>query len=471
MCNLYLAPAQSVCYANDNDAFIPEHWAMAGLMRLVENMVVTKMINRDFSMNVASFGDYVHTRRPGNFRVQRKTDADSVNSLDASATDVQVPLDQWIYSSFVIKDGESSKSFQDLASQYLVPGMESVARGIDRAALGQLHRFIQTPAKRAGRLGNLTSTNAKDFVLEAREVLNKNLAPTGGRNLILSPTAETAILKTDLFLSAEQRGDGGSALEEARLGRILGFNTWMAQNVPSLSSGAETVAGTLTTGVAAGTTGSQAVTVTGYEANVGEFCNIAGNDQPTYLTAATASTDTTAITLNEATKYATVDNAVVTVYKAQDVKGVYAVGHTKEIVIDGWAANTAPQVGQMVAFGTGANRRTYTIIESFLSASGEQSILLDRPLEVALADGDLAFPGPYGSLNVALHRDALAMVSRPLALPPSQFGVMSAVANYEDIAMRVTMQYDSSAEGTRVNLGVLCGFALLNADLACLLLG
>jgi hypothetical protein len=110
-------------------------------------------------------------------------------------------------------------------------------------------------------------------------------------------------------------------------------------------------------------------------------------------------------------------------------------------------------------------------VESFLSAPGEQSLLLDRPLEAALSNGDLAFPGPAGSFNLAFHRDALALVSRPLARPSSQFGVMSSVANHNDVAMRVTMQYDSKAQGTRVTMDLLCGYAVLDPNLACVFLG
>jgi hypothetical protein len=157
------------------------------------------------------------------------------------------------------------------------------------------------------------------------------------------------------------------------------------------------------------------------------------------------------------------------VFKACDVNGGYDAGYTKEIVLDGWT--NAPQVGQMIAFGTGGSRHVYTIIESFLSGSGEQSVLLDRPLDIALVNNDKAFPGPYGAFNLAFHREALALVNRPLARPNSQFGVMSGVAAHNDISMRVTMQYDSAIQGTRVTLDMLCGYALLNVNLGCLLLG
>lgn len=46
-----------------------------------------------------------------------------------------MPLDQWFYTSFTIKDGEGSKSFQDLVDVYPLPSMQTIARAVDRAAL------------------------------------------------------------------------------------------------------------------------------------------------------------------------------------------------------------------------------------------------------------------------------------------------------------------------------------------------
>ena len=234
--------------------------------------------------------------------------------------------------------------------------------------------------RRAGKLGGMTESTARSYLLEARKVLNDNMAPMAPRNLILGTSAETALLNTELFVSAEKRGDSGSALEEARLGRILGVSTFLDQNVSDVTAGtADAVAGTLTDPYSAGTTGSLNSSIAAYEAIVGEFINVDGNDQPTYLAARTASTNTTAVTLNEALKYATLDNAVVTLYKACAVDGNFAAGYAKAITVDGYTTGKAPQVGQLIAFGTGASRRTYTIIEKVAVSTTVSDLLLDRP--------------------------------------------------------------------------------------------
>lgn len=464
-------------YANNNDALIPELWARESIAVLEENMVMGMLVHRDFENEIRNFGDVVNTRKPVDMKVRRKTDSDTITYNDAVVTNVQVPLNQHFYSGFVIKDGERSKSMQDLIQVHLVPAMKAMGNGIDRAILGRVaHALLGGPNDRVGRLDGLTSSNAKDFVLEAREKMNRNLATTSGRRLVLAPGSETALLQTDLFISAEKRGDGGVALEEARLGRILGFDTFMDQNVNGIlagsANGRDVALGAATAGIPAGSTGSlTAADVTGYVVIDGEFVNLAGNDQPTWATAATDNgTDTTAITLNEATKYDVSNGAVITVYKACDVDGSYTAGYTKEIILDGHTADKNLVVGQLVAFGqTVGTRHTYTVIEVISSTSTSTTVLLDRPLDVLVNNNDKAFPGPAGDFNLAFERNAVALVTRPLARPDES--ARSFVAVHNDIAMRATMQYDIDAQGTKVVLDILAGIAVLDDALATLLLG
>ena len=468
MNRLYLSQPFVACYENNLDAYVPELWANEGLAILEENMVMANLVHRDFENEVAKFGDVVNTRKPGEFKIRRKTDGTQLTQQDATATNVPVPLDQWFYSSFVIRDGEGSKSFQELKEIYLQPAMLTIARGVDRALLGRVHAYLGTPAQRVGRLGALSASNAKDYVLDAREKLNVHKAPLDGRRLVMAPTAETAMLKTDIFLKANERGDGGTALENATLGRILGFDTFMCQNVNCVLSGTDhdlTGAVNNAGGYAAGEAGQVSVDgITGAWAT-GEFVNVAGNDQPTYISAHhETGGNTDGVTLNESLKYAVANDAALTRIKACAVNGAYPAGYSKAVTVDGYATGKAPQVGQLLAFGTGASRHTYTVIESE-DAGATCTVYLDRPLDKALANDDAAFPGPTGSLNLAFHRDALALVTRPLALPDTRMGVMAAVVPLNGIGMRVLMQYDINAGGTVVNCDILAGVAVLDSGL------
>jgi hypothetical protein len=452
-----------LCYANDNDALIPELWANESLAILEENMVMANLVHRDFSPLVASYGDVVNTRRPGEFSTKRKAQSDAVVSQDASSTNVQVPLNQHIYQTFTIKDEEASLSFKELISYYMEPAAMQLARGVDRILAGQVFRFFSNAS---GKLAGMSSSNAKDWILETREEMNVNKAYPNGRNLVVSPQAETEMLKTELFIAANQRGDGGTALEEARLGRVLGFDTYMDQNVvyrPLLD--ADTVTLNHTAGASAGDTGNKACTTASANITDGSFVWFTGDQQPQVVSAHTGTGPITGITLVDAYKYDVSANAVGYVFEPATAGATYAIGYDKGLTLNTITANKLPLVGQLLATGTGASRKTYTIIEVDAVSTTSVIVWLDRPLEVAVTAADKVFPGPHGSMCMAFHRDAIALVSRPLALPSNSLGVQAAVGSYNDLAMRVAMQYDISNQGTVVTLDMLCGVALLDVNL------
>lgn len=458
-----------LCFANDVDALVPELWAQESLAILEENMVMARLVHRDFSPLVASYGDVVNTRRPGEFSTKRKTASDSVVSQDAVATNVQVPLDQHAYVTFTIKDSESSLAFKDLVEMFMQPAAMQLARTVDRTLVGQAHKFF---GNKVGRLAEMTPSNARDFLLDARKKMNENKAYQAGRQLVLGPGAERQFLDTDIFVKADERGDGGTALEEAALGRVVGFNTYLDQNVPSRTlTDADTVTANHTAGATAGDTGNKSITATGNDF-VGCFVWITGEGQPHWITALTESgNNLTGMTLNEAYVNAVSANAVAYIYNQATVSGNYASAYTKGITLNGITANKLPVVGQMLAFGeNSAARHTYTIIEVDSVNTTSVTVWLDRPLESGLTDGDGAFPGPHGDFNLAFHRDALALVSRPLALPASTLGVRSGIGSYNDLAMRVTMQYDISSQGTIVTLDMLYGIKELDTNLGCVIL-
>jgi len=429
---------------------------------------MARMVHRDFSEEVANFGDVVNTRRPAEFTTKRKTDTDDIVLQNATSANVQVKLDQHLYESFVIKDGEASKSFQDLVDIYMAPAATQIARGADRILIGQAPQFA---TNQVGRLLEMTSSNAKDFMLLARQKMNDNKAYVDGRNLVLTSASETDMLSTELFIQANTRGDGGNALENAKLGRVLGFNTFMDQNTPfRTADAAEVATGNCNTGATIGQTSSICM-VSAYTCIVGEYIWIEGEGQLHEVKAVTGTT--TDVVLNDPVVNTVAAGADAVIYKSCDVNGTYAANYSKAILVDGIAANKLPVVGQILSFGTsnGSDRHTYTIIEVDAVNTTSVNVWLDRPLSAGLSDGDLVFPGPAGSLNLAFHRNALTFVSRPLALPNGRLGVQSAVGSYNDVTMRVTMQYDISSQGTIVTLDLLCGVKVLDTNLGCLLLG
>jgi len=448
------------------DAFYPEWWANESLAILENNMVAAQMVHRDFSPIVANFGDIVNTRRPGEFQAKRKTVADNVTIQDAVATNVQVPLNQHIHTSFIVKDGEMAWAFKDLVEVYIQPAMLSIAQIVDQIICAQAVQFL---GNARGTLGGLTSSNAIDYILSTREILNVNKAYMDGRNLLVSPYSETAMLKNEAFTSAEKVGDGGTALKKAWLGQKLGFDIWMDQNVPSPRSGTSTTISTIAINNGAGyPAGTATVVIDGAGATaanirVGSWVNIAGSGVPHRVTALTGGPPYTGMTVSPVLANAVVDDAVISVATdgAVNLAAGYAAGYSKEIAVD--AFTVAPQIGQFVTFGTDTNK--YVVLQATTT-----SILLDRPLVNAIADDAQVHLGPAGSYNLAFHKNAIALVNRPLPMPSSNLA-NAAQVSYNNISMRAVMTYDGDKQGHLVTLDLLLGVAILDTNLGAVLLG
>ncbi len=238
---MYLKTVNWTCYDNDfgtNDrAWVPEIWAQETLVILEENMVIAGLVHIDFKDEVKEFGDVVNTRKPGTFTARRKGVNDDVTVQDATAEKIDVKLDQHFHTTFLIRDGQESKSFHDLIEEYLAPAAKSLATAIDKVLLGQVYQFMANGVGNLGRYSEAApgaAGNVKGVILETRQKINENKAPVTGRNLILAPDTDTEAMKLDLFLSADKIGDEGTAMREASLGRKLGFDFYMCQNVSSI---------------------------------------------------------------------------------------------------------------------------------------------------------------------------------------------------------------------------------------------
>lgn len=454
-------------FSNDLDAFVPELWSKESLAILEENMVAGNLVYREFSNTLANFGDTVNTRRPAEFEAKRKVVTDDVTIQDATATNVPVKLNQHIHTSFMLRDGEESLSFMDLVAVYLRPAMLAQARMIDQIVLGQFAQFLMNIA---GSLDALSSSNAKDYILDTRQVLNENKAYVNGRNMVVNPSSETEMLKVDLFVSAEKVGDQGTALRQASLGQKLGFDIFMCQNMSSIATGNTKKTGAINNagGYAAGVA---TLVVDGFTGTLtpGAFLTIAGDMTPLRIASTTATLgNATGIVLSTTSPFnglrrAVTDDAVINVYTPGAVNNAsgYAVGYSKAITVDGFSV--APRVGQLVAFGTAA--ALYTIVGTPTTTS----ILLDRPLDAAISDDDAVCIGPPGDYNFAFHRDAIALVIRPLAMP--RVSAIAGSATYKNLSMRTVITYEGRGQGHLVTLDMLAGIKVLDTDLGAVLLG
>jgi len=467
-----LAAISYPAFANDNDAFIPEIWAQESLMILENNMVAANLVHRDFENQIAQFGDVVNTRRPSEFEAVRKTDTDAISVQDAISQNVAVPLNQHIHTSFIIKDGEETKGFQVLRDVYLEPAMLSIAQMIDEVVLGEAYQFLTLDNGAPNVVGQLGVAATKQTLIAVREQLNVNKCPQIGRNLIVCPSTEADLLAVDALISAEQVGDAGTALREASLGRRFGILHWMSQNTPNPIGTQIRAVGAvnLVAGYAAGTV---TMTVDGLVAALvaGEYFVVAGDNTPQRVISSVGGATPTSVTFFPGLVNAVLNDAVITFTKSAAINLVagYVSGYAKSLVIDG--LTTAPKAGQLVTFQAGAGIKDNFSSVLTLDAPTTTKVSPNKPLSLALVDDDVVGMGPPGAYNLALHRNALALVTRPLAAPAAGTGALSFVASFNGLSMRVTITYDGTNQGHLVTCDMLLGVKVLDRRLGCVMLG
>jgi hypothetical protein len=470
-----------VGYDNTLTAWVPEVWAQETLAILEEQMVIGNLIHRDFSDEIKDFGDTVNTRRPNEYVAKRKGANDDVTVQASSADNVAVVLNQHIHTSFTIKDSEQTLAFQDLINIYLRPAALSVARKVDKILMGQVYQFFvnrDTVNKTVGQLEGLSTANVKRRMLELGQAFDENKAPMDNRWCIISPRTKVDILELDLFNAANTVGDDGTALRTASIGELLGFNWAMAQNTPNLLTATSPAvnADELSSDAAAGDT---VISVdSGAAFAVGEYITLEGDLMP-YRITGIATND---LTLNRPLRVA-VAAAASDIQQTNtglvDLAGhtgitAYPAGYDKEIQVDGTGV---PNVGQLVSFNTAGSPNValageYSIVDvTVITAGTTYQIELDRPLETAIADNDVIGYGHAGSYNFAFHRNALAMVMRPLAAPRAGAGAIAGTASFNGMSMRITISYEGRGQGHLVTLDLLMGTKVLDESLAVPFLG
>jgi len=450
---------------NDIDALIPEVWAQEALMVLEANAVAAGLVYRDFEDEIAQFGDVVNAHRPRKFSTYRKGYDDDVVTQAAVADNIPVPLNQHLYTSFIIKDGEESKSFKSLRDMYLVPALEAINQAMDVMVLGQVYNFL------GNSVGKLGTALDEDIVVDVETKFNTLHVPPGARWGLLTPQAKGQMSKIDKFTDAQRIGDDGSMIRTGALGFLYGTNWVMAQNAPSISADREVATTALTAAAAAGAT-SLVVTAftTGHDAHLGGWLTVAGDMTPQKIVSATDGTETIVIT--PGLKYACLDTAVVTIYVpgAVNLPANYVAGWPKPVVIE--TVTVAPENGQLLSFDDPAAVAAFTSESAYAVMPGASitSVLPEVPLRAATPDEHAVGLGPSGNYSFCFHPEAIALVTRPLAAPAAGTGALAYVASYNGLSIRVVITYDGVKQGHLVTVDMLCGIKVLNTDLGIALL-
>lgn len=134
-----------------------------------------------------------------------------------------------------------------------------------------------------------------------------------------------------------------------------------------------------------------------------------------------------------------------------------AVSGSKSVTIDATTLTGTMKAGDVLLIGGEA----YIIASNATASSNEVSVTVDRNLTCD-DNTEVTYFGAY-TPSLAFHKNALALVTRPLALPRGAKD--AAIVNYDGFGLRVVYGYDMNSKTDTVSIDMLCGVKLLDQNL------
>lgn len=263
----------------------PSVIAQEALMILENNLVWANLVYRDYQSEFTGkkVGDTITIRGPAQFTAQEFTGSGPVTVQEIVESSVDLVLEKHFDITVALTAKERTLDLVSFSQQVLEPEMAAMAQAIDA--------YIATKTIEVFT-GVGTPTDPPDTIAEVA-ALNKqmhlNKIPIAGRVAVVDAACEADLLSISQFTDAQVRGDQGTALRDASMGRIMGIDWYMNQNVPTQTKG--TLSGSpVTNGDTA--TGATTIAITGADAGTtilqGDIVTIAGGTVPNQQYVATA---------------------------------------------------------------------------------------------------------------------------------------------------------------------------------------
>ncbi len=262
-----------------------------GLLALREMAIMPRLVSGDYGAMGAQRGSVIDVPVANNFVATDVAPAVTPGSAqDSTPTLVQIPLNQWKESAFFLTDKERMEIAE--AETGMPMSVSGTVRALANAMDGHIHAQYVDVYGYVGTAGSTPFSASTADAVNARAVLNRQLAPMESRRMVINPDAEANALQVAAFADLEKTGDQAVKIQ-GQLGRKFGFDFFQTTNVVRHTAGTAasiTVASTTAAGATTvGLIGSVAGTLV-----VGDIFSIAGNTQTYVVTAAASLTGTQA---------------------------------------------------------------------------------------------------------------------------------------------------------------------------------
>lgn len=267
--------------ANNIEAYVPKILAM-GILALRKATVLPRLVNADYSQAAAEKGSTITISIPSAIAVQDVTPAATPPSTaDIVPTSATIVLDKWKEAPFHLSDKELLEAENDIVPGAVSAAVAALIEQVNADILANYKKFYGA----SGTAGTTPFASDATAATAARRILNVQLAPIANRRIVLDPLAEEKALGLAAFADAVRSGDP-AVIMEGQIGRKLGFDWYMDQQVPIHTAGTGT--GYLVNNAAGYAAGSKTIAVDTGSGTliVGDIITFAGHTQQYVVTTA-----------------------------------------------------------------------------------------------------------------------------------------------------------------------------------------
>lgn len=213
------------------DVFIPEIWSPLAIVARESNLVFADRVDTRYTDAIRRLGDTVHVPSVGNLTASTKTIASNtaIDYETVTETNVDIVVNVWEYAAMAVEDIIDVQANRDMMALYAGKLGYALALAVDDVLAGLVDNFG------TNLVGTLAVENTDDDWLEARQLLNDADVPMEDRSIIISPKAETAMLKNDRFIHADYgliHSDGpGTRVQQSYIGAYYRMPVYVSTNV------------------------------------------------------------------------------------------------------------------------------------------------------------------------------------------------------------------------------------------------
>src|SRR3972149_8807465 len=191
--------------------------AKEALVALENETVLAGLVFRSGSTEFQRVGATVNFRQPSVYTAT--VVSNTINAATVAETSVAVILNRLADVTLQVKSQDLSLAVVNFSEQFIQPALRAHAQLLD--LYGAL-----LASDWAGH-ATVTGTPNQADIVQLGAVLDAQKAPARDRRLVMGPITKAGYMVLEPFLYAEHRGDGGRAMREAELGRVLGFDCYM----------------------------------------------------------------------------------------------------------------------------------------------------------------------------------------------------------------------------------------------------